>query len=76
MKNFILIDSKTRTPVPLPFYAIAEDMHLGQVPVTVHSFSSTLCFCDQSGCGVAYKPSSISPLLEIITEADFMAECE
>lgn len=74
MKNYILINSETRLPVPLPFYAIAEDMHLGMVAVTVHSFSSALCFCNQDGCGVAYLPSSISPSLEILAETDFMKE--
>lgn len=73
---FILIDSKTRTPVPLPFHTKLEDK-----PVTIRDFSDPDRL-DNYPNGVVWwfeepnwffrPPQDFG--LELITESDFMAE--
>lgn len=83
MTDFILINTATREPVPLPFHTRLQDParppHLWQV----------ICIVDVSGARLTYTqrnpitqrvhydfcdPSQVG--LELISESDFMAERE
>lgn len=71
MSDFILIDSKTRAPVPLPFATLDYNKR----PVTVTGFVDpsklhTIGWIE-TNFGRTY-PCHCN--LEIITESDFMAE--
>lgn len=68
MTSYILIDSKTRAPVPLPFYTSAP--YVGSVGV--HDVVGEYCQCTTDQGPMRLKPTVLN--LELITEADFMAE--
>lgn len=72
--GYILIDSKTRAPVPLPF----ETTALNGDPITVVGFSndSIMVSCRRvTSLGVRrYQAPARLLGLALITEADFMAE--
>lgn len=74
MDNFILIDSKTRAPVPLPFHTTALD---GVTPVTITNFHDdgfvSITRTTQSGVRQYRAPAALFGC-KIITEAAFMAE--
>lgn len=74
MTSYILIDSRTRAPVPLPYHTSDSE---GLCCIT--SFNETEVFVkDESGYQSQlngwYSPGDYG--LELITEADFMAERE
>jgi len=72
MTNYILIDAKTRRPVPLPY----ETMLGSRIPVRAVNFytgpSGNLVQCVRGKRTSWARPEQLG--LELITEADFMKE--
>lgn len=72
--NYILIDTKTRQPVPLPYETTALD---GVTPVTVTQFHDngfvSVKRLTPSGIRQYQAPAAVFRL-RIITEAEFMEE--
>lgn len=68
MTNFILINSETRAPVPLPFHTKT----IAGVSVTIHDFNERRVLSTYDGLRLWIRPELCS--LELIAESDFMAE--
>lgn len=71
MTNYILIDSKTRAPVPLPYATQAPD----GTPVNIMGFydRGEVSVRNERTMSRYRQPPQMFGL-ELITEADFMAE--